>query len=489
MSLAFLAFDLGAESGRAAVGRLSRGALELREVARFANTPVILDGTLRWDVEAIWRNVSAGLEAAVSFRPSSIGVDTWGVDYGLLDGDGALVEPPYHYRDHRTDGVMAEVFARVGRERVYDTTGVQCMPINTLYQIYAASRRTPDVVDRARRLLTMPDLINMRLTGRAVSEFTNATTTQCLDGRTRTWARDLLSDLGVPVRLFGPIVDPGTTVGGLSANASAAMAGTPVVAPACHDTGSAVASVHAGGTTAFLSSGTWSLVGTEVGAPVITARSRDLNFTNEGGVAGTTRLLKNVAGLWLLQACRRQWAGEGVSLAYDDLVAAAAEDHHAFQAIVDPDDPSFLSPDNMVAAIASYCERTGQPQPASPAGYARTIFESLALKYRVVIDALESITGTSIQTIRVVGGGAKNHLLNAFTASATGRTVLAGPVEATALGNIAMQMVATGAVSTIAEARDIIDRSYPPARYEPVDAARWAAPYRLMQELCGAGGR
>jgi rhamnulokinase len=305
-----------------------------------------------------------------------------------------------------------------------------------------------------------------------VCELTNATTTQCVDARTRTWARDLVGALDIPPHLFGPIVEPGTILGAVTAGASAALAGVPVVAPACHDTGSAFAAVEAGGDTAFLSSGTWSLLGAEMPAPVITARTRELNFTNEGGVSGTTRLLKNIGGLWLLQSCRRSWASRGESWTYDDLVAAAAAGE-PFRTLVDPDDPSFLNPDDMVRAIDAYAARTGQQAPGGPAGYTRAVLEGLALAYRLVLDALEEVSGRRFRTVRIVGGGARNALLAQFTADATARTVLAGPVEATALGNIAMQMVATGVVGSLAQARDVIDRSFPSERYEPRPSQAW----------------
>jgi rhamnulokinase len=476
---AFLAFDLGAESGRAVLGRLDNGRLDVREVKRFRNEPIRVNGSLRWDVESLWHGVTDGLRA-VTGELSSVGVDTWGCDYALIARDGSLVEPPYHYRDHRTDGVMKRVLERIGLERIYRTTGIQCLPFNTLYQLCAAREQSPGQLDAAAVLLTMPDLINYRLTGRRGCEFTNATTTQCIDATTRSWAIELLEDLDIPVRLFGRIVEPGTMIGAVAGAASNAHAGVPVVAPACHDTGSAFAAVDAGGETAFLSCGTWSLLGTEVGTPVITDRGRDLNFTNEGGVYGTWRLLKNIGGLWLLQACRRSWERAGQHWEYEDLVQAARDDRYAFRTVIDPDDPSFLNPDDMVGAIDAYCKRTAQPVPGYPAGYARAILESLALKYRLVLDALEEVAGTTFRAVRVVGGGARNRLLMELTASATSRVVLAGPVEATALGNIAVQMVAMGDVGSLAEARDVIARSFPVERYEPRPDSRWEQAVRRL---------
>jgi rhamnulokinase len=476
----FLAFDLGAESGRALVGDLSGGRLTLEAVHRFANAPRYVDATLRWDVEALWAEIRRAL--ALSPGPlTSVGLDTWGCDYALVDAEGALVELPYHYRDHRTDGVMDRVLARLGRTRVYETTGVQFLPFNTLFQLAAAAEARPSALDRAAAFLTNPDLFNYWLTGRLTCEYTNATTTQCVDARQRTWAASLIDALDLPRHLFGPIVEPGTVLGPLQASASGPT-GVPVVAPACHDTGSAVASVAAGDDTAFLSSGTWSLLGVEVAAPVITARSAALNFTNEGGVCGTTRLLKNIGGLWLLQACRRDWAADGRDLSYEHLAAAAA-DTSPFGPVIDPDDPSFLNPDHMPRAIADYCRRTSQPIPDHPAAVARTVFESLALKYRMVIEWLEEVSGLSIRTVRVIGGGAQNRLLNQLTADATGRDVLAGPVEATALGNIAMQMLATGHADSLAAARDIINRSFPAERFLPKDPAPWDRQYRRFRDV------
>jgi rhamnulokinase len=408
-------------------------------------------------------------------------VDAWGCDYALLDKAGALIEPPYHYRDHRTDGVMARALARIGRTRLYETTGVQFLPFNTIFQLAAAAETQSPALARAHALVTMPDFFNSRLTGRLACEYTNATTTQLVDVRTRTWATELIDELGLPRGLFGAIVEPGTIVGQVQDSVGAA-AGTTVVAPACHDTGSAVASVAAHGDTAFLSSGTWSLVGVEMPEPVVTARAAALNFTNEGGVCGTTRLLKNVAGLWLLRASRTAWAAEGRALSYDDLVAAAAA-APPWSAVVDPDHPSFLNPAQMPQAIAEFCRRTSQPAPDTPATVARAIFDSLALKYRMVLDWLEELSGQAIRTVRVIGGGAQNRLLNRLTADATGRTVLAGPVEATALGNIAMQMLATGHVATLAGAREIIERSFPAERFEPGDTGRWDRHYRRFEEL------
>ncbi len=482
MNARFLALDLGAESGRAVVGESRDGRLGVREVHRFPNQPVRENGGLRWDIQRLWQEVRRALDGVGDGRLTSMGVDSWGCDFGLLDERGDLLENPYHYRDARTDDVMQTVTALVVPERIYGTTGVQFLPFNTLYQLYAACQQTPQVVESAASLAMIPDLLNYWLTGELRSEFTIASTTQFVDARTRGWATDLLRELAIPTRLLPPLVEPGTLLGGVCESASADHQGTQVVAPACHDTGSAVASVVAGGRVAFLSSGTWSLLGTELPAPMVSERARIMNFTNEGGVCGTTRLLKNIAGLWLLQACRRGWAEAGHDLAYDELITAAADDRFAFSSLIDPDCADFLHPGDMAAAIAAYCRQTGQAEPSGPPAYARTIFESLAFKYRHVLEALETITGTGVEQIRVVGGGARNRLLNQFTADATGRTVIAGPVEATALGNIVMQMLATGHVSSLEEAREVVERSFPVERYEPSNPASWDRHYARFLE-------
>ena len=474
-----LALDLGAESGRALLGRFESGCLSLTEVRRFPNVPVTAGATLRWNVQALWGEIQQAI-ASTREGLTSIGVDAWGCDYALLNEQGELVEQPYHYRDHRTDEAMASAFTRFPRADIYRTTGIQFLPFNTLFQLHAAQQREPHLFDRAAAFVTIPDLINFWLTGRLACEYTNATTTQCVDARTRRWASELLTRMDLPTRLFGPIVEAGTILGSLRL-AGGTEHRVQVVAPACHDTGSAVAAVHASGTTAFLSSGTWSLMGVERPAPVITDRALDLNFTNEGGVQHSTRLLKNIAGLWLLQACRRDWAARGQTLSYDEIVAAAAATRTS-GTVIDPDDPAFLNPVSMSDAMVAACRRTGQRVPEGTASFARMIFESLALKYRVVLESLEELTGTTLTTIRVIGGGARNAVLNRLIADATGRLVVAGPIEATALGNLAMQLLATGEVASLDEARTIIERSFPTERFEPRETNAWEPAYRRFRE-------
>jgi rhamnulokinase len=481
----YLAFDFGAESGRAILAQFQSGELRTREIHRFKNEPVEYGGSLHWDVVRLWWEVRKALSDLGEMRLAGIGVDTWGVDYALLGEKGELLQNPYHYRDSRTAGMMQQVFQKVPKEEIYEATGIQFMDINTLYQLFAAAQQTPSLLKAARHLVTIPDLFNYWLTGKVACEFTNATTTQLVNPRTRTWAKDLIGRLGLPDHFWTEIVEPGTKLGGLlpSVAAHSGLIDTPVIAPATHDTGSAVAAVFAREGTAFLSSGTWSLFGTEIDQPIINPEALRLNFTNEGGVCGTTRLLKNVMGLWILQRCRESWGTE-VSEHAELMELAAREDSH--QCLVDPDHESFLRPRDMPAAIGEFCARTHQPAPKSPAGCARAILESLALKYRLVLSSLETLTGKQIERIRVIGGGSKNGLLNQFTADATGRTVLAGPAEATALGNVALQMLATGTVGSLNEARTLIDRTYPPEIFEPLEPEKWNRQAERFEHYCEA---
>jgi rhamnulokinase len=484
-SKAYLAFDLGAESGRAMLVCLHAGALTDREVRRFKNDPVQEGDGLHWNVQALWHEMRTALSELGSTKLAGIGVDAWGVDYALLDKAGTLLENPYHYRDKRTAGMMERAFRKVSKEEIYSTTGIQFMPINTAYQLFAANIDTPSLLKRAARLLTIPDLFHFWLSGKAVCEFTNATTTQLADPRTRAWAGDLITQLELPAHLWGEIVEPGTLLGELrpGITTNPVLAHTPVIAPAAHDTGSAVAAIPARQGTAFLSSGTWSLLGTELDAPLITPEAMRLNFTNEGGVNGTTRFLKNVMGLWLLQGCHKAWAAQGHNYDLPGLLHAA-EDEEPFFCLVDPDHQSFLRSTNMPAAIAEFCVHTHQPVPRSPAGFTRTILESLAFKYRVVLGELEQVTAKRIETVRVIGGGSKNSVLNQFTADATGKTVLAGPAEATALGNAAVQMLATGAVASLQEARAVIERSYPVEVSRPMNPEAWNLQAERFRHYC-----
>lgn len=483
---AYLAFDLGAETGRAFLGELRTGVLNLREIQRFPNEPVEYGTGTYWDVARLWLEMRKTLSAVEGTELAGIGVDAWGVDYALLGERGELLQNPRHYRDHRNVSAMEEVLRLVSKEEIYRATGIQFMPINTLNQLFAERRDTPRLLAAAERLVMIPDLFHFWMTGNAVCEFTAATTTQFVDPATRSWAVGLMARLGLPADLPAPIVEPGTVVGkllpGLAGNSS--LNGTPIITPASHDTASAVAAVTARDDTAFLSSGTWSLLGIELNAPTVSEQALKLNFTNEGGVCGTTRLLKNVMGLWMLQCCRRSWVSRGREYSYAELIDAAQQ-APAFRQLVDPDDGSFLNPDDMPSAIDRFCIKCDQPAPDCPGSYTRTILESLALKYRLVIQNLESLTQRRVTQIRVMGGGARNRLLNQFTADATGLRVLAGPFEAAVLGNIGVQMMATGSASCLEEAREIIDRSFPAETFEPADADKWDRVAERFNQYCG----
>jgi len=480
----YLAFDFGAESGRAVLAHLQSGILTTEEVHRFPNEPVEYGGSLHWDAPRLWSEVRKALACVEPLELAGIGVDAWGVDYALLGERGELLENPYHYRDRRTEGVMEEVFQRVPREEIYRATGIQFMPINTLYQLFAAHRDTPGLLAAAKQLVTIPDLFHFWLSGNAACEFTIATTTQLVDPVRRSWATDLMQRVGLRADLPAAIVEPGTIIGTLLPDiASGSLAGTSVIVPASHDTGSAVAAVTARDGTAFLSSGTWSLIGTELDAPIVTSQALKMNFTNEGGVNGTTRLLKNVMGLWMLQGCRNSWSARGQNSDYGELVELASREP-AFSHFVDPDDESFLRAADMPGAIDEFCRKTHQPSPPSPGAYVRCVLESLALKYRLVLRSLEQLCGKPIEQIRVIGGGSKNRLLNQFTADATGKRVIAGPAEATALGNIAVQILATGEAASLGEVRALVDRSFPTEVFEPVETNNWERHTERFEQYC-----
>jgi rhamnulokinase len=483
----FLAIDLGAESGRAVVGRFDGNQLSLHEMYRFRNGPVRVAGHLHWDVLRTFEEIQNGLaQAAREFgEMTSLGVDTWGVDFGLLDKTGALIGNPYHYRDHRTDGVMEQVFARVPRAEIFQSTGIQFMQLNTLYQLYAMARAGSPALDIADTLLMMPDLFNYWLTGEKLGEYTIATTTQFFDTLNNIWATGLLEKLGLPTRIMPRVIPPATEIGPLvsSVTDQLGLHGVKVIAPACHDTGSAVAAVPARTDDyAYISSGTWSLMGVVSSQPIITDVTRDFNFTNEGGVGGTIRLLKNITGLWLVQECRRAWARAGDEMSYAD-ITALAEQAKPFQAFVEPDHSSFLSPDDMPKAIRNFCEATGQPVPSDRGALVRVALESLACKYRLTRERLEQVTGRRLEVIHIIGGGSQNQLLCQFTADACARPVYAGPVEATALGNVLAQAIADGYCASWAEAREIVRAAFPLRAYEPRDTAAWDEAYARFETI------
>ena len=459
----YLAVDLGAESGRVMLGELAGGRLTLEELRRFPNQPVELPSGFYWDAFRLFHEIQEGLSIAGRERKlavAGIGVDTWGVDFGLVAADGGLIDCPRHYRDPRTNGIPERLFEAVPRWEVFSRTGIQIMSINSLFQLYAMRLAGSAALNDADWLLFMPDLFNYWLTGEKRSEVTIASTSQFYDGRTRQFDAELLGKLGIPARILSELVEPGRAVGKLLPRLAAAtgLGAATVYATAAHDTASAVAAVPAegGGDWCYISSGTWSLMGVELEAPLIDRRSYELNYTNEAGVEGRTRLLKNIAGLWLLQECRRAWAATGDRFGYEELVEMAEKAGPA-KAIVDPDD--FLQPGNMPNRIADWCRARRLPPPQTPGEFCRVILESLAHRYREVLEGLEKLTGRQIRTIHIVGGGSRNALLNRLVAQVTGRTVVAGPVEATAAGNVLVQAIGAGEVRNLEEARAIVRRS------------------------------
>lgn len=480
----YLALDLGAESGRAILGALENGKLTLTETRRFPNIPVQLPDGLRWDVLRLWTDIQAGIAASAAQAPlASLALDAWGVDFALLDGSGALLGNPYHYRDSRADGMLEEAFNRVPREQIFAQTGIQFMQINTLYQLLAMSKQKSPLLEAAQTFLTIPDLFNYWLSGAIFCEFTNATTTQCFDPLRRAWALPLLEALELPTRILPPVCEPGTILGSLRpAVAAKTGAGSiPVIAPACHDTGSAVVAVPAEGKDfAWLSSGTWSIMGVETDCPCLDERALAGNFTNEGGVFGTWRLSKNIMGLWLIQECKREWG-----LSYDEItqLAAAAP---PFLAVLDPDSEIFLHPGNMPAKIQQSCAESRQPVPRTRGEIVRVALEGLALKYRLTLERLETLTGKRLAPLHIIGGGTKNRLLNQFTADCIGRPVAAGPVEATAIGNLLMQAIALGHLGSLAEARALARNSFNVETFQPGNRAGWDEAYRKLLKLLGS---
>jgi rhamnulokinase len=479
----YLGIDLGAESGRVIAGIWNGKTIRLEEVHRFQNGPVALAGTLRWDVMRLWAEIQNGLSQAskkYGKRIVSVGADTWGVDYVLLTKKNEILGQPYHYRDARTLGMLAKAFRKVPRAEIFAQTGLQFMELNTLYQLLALQRNSPGLLDAADCLLLMPDFFHWCLCGSRVVEFTNGTTTQCMHPLKRNWSMGMLRKFGLPTRIFPKVVPPGTRLGKLRPPVAetTGLAGVEVVAPPTHDTASAVAGVPTANTGhanwAYISSGTWSLMGAEVQTASLSQRTLELNMTNEGGLDGTYRLLKNIMGLWLVQQCKRSFDAKGKSYGYGEL-SELARQAKPLRSIVDPDDPRFLNPPEMPEAIQDFCRETQQPVPETKGELIRCATESLALKYRVVLGWLEELTGESTSVIHIVGGGSRNTLLNQLTADACQRLVLTGPVEATALGNLLVQVRASGEVGSLSEMRDVIRASSDVARFEPSDAAEWQA--------------
>lgn len=487
----FLAVDLGASGGRVVGGLFDGQKLRLEEVARFPNGPTPVQQSLHWDLLGLWNELRAGLRQATDQYSAiaSVGVDTWGVDYGLLGRDDVLLGNPHCYRDPRTEGAMEKAFEAVGREAIFNATGLQFMPINTLYQLYAMRLQNSPLLEMAERFLMIPDLFHWLLTGHKGVERTNASTTQCLNPQTGDWARDLLEKLDIPTKLFGELIEPGTKLDLLPTVADDLnLKNVNVVVPGTHDTASAVVAVPANSVAGeqpnwcYLSAGTWCLMGVETPSPIVTPEVLALNYTNEGGVGGTTRLLKNITGLWLVQECRRIWARDGKDYSWEDLTKMAA-DAPAFVSLIDPDHADFGSPGDMPAAIAEFCRATGQTVPEQPGEFIRCAIDSIALKARKVFDGLESLIGGKLEVVHIVGGGTQNLLLCQAIADACNRPTLVGPVEATALGNCLMQAISGGDVGSIAEGRALVRESFPLETYEPQNTDGWEEAYGRFQKL------
>ncbi|WP_419874010.1 rhamnulokinase [Candidatus Pristimantibacillus sp. PTI5] len=487
--MTILAFDLGASSGRALLGRLNNGKIEVEELHRFANDPVQVGDRLQWDILRLLHELKQGLLKVKhrEIKLDSIAIDSWAVDFGLIGSHGELLGNPYHYRDHHTDGVMEEVVSELTATGIFEKTGIQFLPFNTIYQLAALKKADSPLLRDAKHFLMIPDLLRYFLTGEMYNEFSNATTTQLYNPVTGSWDEELIRAIGISPDLFGKVVQPGARVGSLRASLCEELSieSVPVYAAAEHDTGSAVAAVPAlDRSFAYLSCGTWSLMGTEVDAPVINEQAQQLNFTNEGGVYGTYRLLKNIMGLWILQECRRSWERAGISYSFPELVKLANE-AAPFAAFIDPDDPLFLHPGDMPARITEYCLRTGQTAPSDAGAIVRCILESLALKYRNVLELTEQLSGQSFSGLHMVGGGIQNTLLCKWTANAIGKPVWAGPVEGSAIGNMIVQWIASGQLADIWEARKAIRESFPVDVYEPDQKEAWEQAYVLFKDKTG----
>jgi rhamnulokinase len=476
-----LAFDLGAESGRGVLGLFDGRQLRLESVHRFPNNPVRTLDSLHWDVLNLYSEMLTALRrCAAEHGPiESLGVDTWGVDFALLGRGGALLGNPRHYRDPHTEGVMDAAFSRVRRQEIFRQTGLQFMRFNTLFQLLALQRDRSPLLDVAENLLFMPDLFHYFFTGIKVNEATDASTSQLYDPSAKTWAFGLARAFGLPERMLGTLVAPGTVLGPLRSGVASETGLNPslVIAPASHDTASAVAAVPAQGASwAYISSGTWSLMGAELTEPLIDDRVAGCNFTNEGGVNGTIRFLKNIMGLWLVQECRRSWEREGKTYGYVEL-ARLAERAPPFVSLVNPDHENFLLPPNMPAALAEFCRRTGQLMTPDPGSVVRCALESLAFRYRWTLDRLEELLARRLDVVHVVGGGSQNALLCQLTADACNRPVHAGPVEATAIGNVLVQAIGLGILGSLAEAREVVRRSFEVRTYLPQQPEVWQGSY------------
>lgn len=480
MTKRVLAFDFGASSGRAIIGCFDGDKITLEEVHRFSNDPVSVGGTVYWDVLRLFYEIKQGIvKAKIAGGFDSIGIDTWGVDFGLIDSEGKLMENPVHYRDTRTAGLVDESFKTMPKEKLYGITGIQFMELNTLFQLISLKKYRPWMLERADKMLFMPDLLAYMLTGKMCAEYSIASTSQLIDLETKSWSEEILDAFGIKKSLFAPLVKPGTVLGELSKEIceECGVDPVPVISVCGHDTQSAITSVPCeDGNFAFLSSGTWSLFGTELDKPIVNETSMNINITNEGGFDGSTGFLKNIIGLWLIQESRRQWKREGEEYSYADLekLALAAE---PFRCFIDPDAPEFVPHGNIPERVREFCRRTGQHVPQTVGEVMRCIYESLAMKYRLTFEKLRECTKRDYPVIHVIGGGTKDGLLCQMTANSCDRTVKAGPIEATVMGNVAVQLMSDGSVENIGQARKIVADSSELKTYEPKDTDKWAEAY------------
>ena len=476
----YIAVDLGAESGRVMIGSVSDDKITLEEIHRFNNGPITEGGSLRWDFAELMNNIKAGIAKAVKLADSpiiSIGVDSWGVDFGLIDEKGQLIENPYHYRDSRTNDTMEKAFELMPKRELYENTGIQFMQFNTIYQLLSAKLANSAALAKANKLIFMADLVSFSLTGQVYAEYSLASTSQLMDMKTGKWSKAVFEKLGLPLNIMPNIVAPGTAVGKLTKNIADELGcgQIPVIAVGSHDTACAVAAVPASASAnnwMYLSSGTWSLMGIEVAKAIINDKSFEYQFTNEGGAENTIRFLKNIMGLWVVQECRRQWQREGTDLSYDQITEMTA-DAKPFKAYVDVDYDQFLSPGNMPEKINAYLRQTGQETLSDKGEIVRSVLEGLAMKYCDVVDMIESLSQRKIDAVHIVGGGIKNEILCQFTANSLNKKVLTGPIEATALGNIMLQAIAAGKIRNIAHGRELVRNSTPIKEYLPKDAAMW----------------
>lgn len=480
MTKRVLAFDFGASSGRAIIGCFDGDKITLEEVHRFSNDPVSVGGTVYWDVLRLFYEIKQGIvKAKIAGGFDSIGIDTWGVDFGLIDSEGKLMENPVHYRDARTAGLVDEAFKTMPKEKLYGITGIQFMELNTLFQLISLKKYRPWMLERADKMLFMPDLFGYMLTGKMCAEYSIASTSQLIDLDKRTWSKEILDAFGIKESVFAPLVQPGTVLGELSKEIceECGVDPVPVISVCGHDTQSAITSVPcADGDFAFLSSGTWSLFGTELDKPIVNETSMNINITNEGGFDGSTGFLKNIIGLWLIQESRRQWKREGKEYSYADLekLALAAE---PFKCFIDPDAPEFVPHGNIPERVREFCRKTGQYVPETVGEIMRCIYESLAMKYRLTFEKLRECTERDYPVIHVIGGGTKDGLLCQMTANSCDRTVKAGPIEATVMGNVAVQLMSDGSVKNIGQARKIVADSSELKTFEPKDTDKWAGAY------------